>query len=348
MENGVRFGLAGLKGVGEKVVEMIIAEREENGPFSDLYDFVFRVPADACNKRVVEALVKGGAFDSTGYTRRQLWALLHEGSLLERAQQRRQDKEDGQTSLLDLFAEVEDGADDSDMEDKIPPADGVEWDRLQKLEFEKEVVGIYVSDHPLSPYTELLKANSHAPLSEVDDEDLFHDTYTYDFAGMVAGIQVKTTKSGNNMAIMQLEDLESSIECVLWSKTWEKYRDLLQNEGGVGNPIVHLHGKFERSDRGVQVIVKDINPLSLEGQGSRRGPSALTIRVRSDKFSNSVMSQLSSIFDNYPGVQPVTLFIEQADGRKFRAELPVNVNCASQELIARVGELVGPNCVELA
>ena len=348
VENGVRFGLAGLKGVGEKVVEMIIAEREENGPFTDLYDFVFRVPADACNKRVVEALVKGGAFDSTGYTRRQLWALLHEGSLLERAQQRRQDKEDGQTSLLDLFAEVEDGADDSDMEDKIPPADGLEWDRLQKLEFEKEVVGIYVSDHPLSPYTELLKANSHAPLSEVDDEDLFHDTYTYDFAGMVAGIQVKTTKSGNNMAIMQLEDLESSIECVLWSKTWEKYRDLLQNEGGVGNPIVHLHGKFERSDRGVQVIVKDINPLSLEGQGSRRGPSALTIRVRSDKFSNSVMSQLSSIFDNYPGVQPVTLFIEQADGRKFRAELPVNVNCASQELITRVGELVGPNCVELA
>ena len=348
VENGVRFGLAGLKGVGEKVVEMIIAEREENGPFTDLYDFVFRVPADACNKRVVEALVKGGAFDSTGYTRRQLWALLHEGSLLERAQQRRQDKEDGQTSLLDLFAEVEDGADDSDMEDKIPPADGVEWDRLQKLEFEKEVVGIYVSDHPLSPYTELLKANSHAPLSEVDDEDLFHDTYTYDFAGMVAGIQVKTTKSGNNMAIMQLEDLESSIECVLWSKTWEKYRDLLQNEGGVGNPIVHLHGKFERSDRGVQVIVKDINPLSLEGQGSRRGPSALTIRVRSDKFSNSVMSQLLSIFDNYPGVQPVTLFIEQADGRKFRAELPVNVNCASQELITRVGELVGPNCVELA
>ena len=348
VENGVRFGLAGLKGVGEKVVEMIIAEREENGPFTDLYDFVFRVPADACNKRVVEALVKGGAFDSTGYTRRQLWALLHEGSLLERAQQRRQDKEDGQTSLLDLFAEVEDGADDSDMEDKIPPADGVEWDRLQKLEFEKEVVGIYVSDHPLSPDTELLKANSHAPLSEVDDEDLFHDTYTYDFAGMVAGIQVKTTKSGNNMAIMQLEDLESSIECVLWSKTWEKYRDLLQNEGGVGNPIVHLHGKFERSDRGVQVIVKDINSLSLEGQGSRRGPSALTIRVRSDKFSNSVMSQLSSIFDNYPGVQPVTLFIEQADGRKFRAELPVNVNCASQELITRVGELVGPNCVELA
>ena len=348
VENGVRFGLAGLKGVGEKVVEMIIAEREENGPFTDLYDFVFRVPADACNKRVVEALVKGGAFDSTGYTRRQLWVLLHEGSLLERAQQRRQDKEDGQTSLLDLFAEVEDGADDSDMEDKIPPADGLEWDRLQKLEFEKEVVGIYVSDHPLSPYTELLKANSHAPLSEVDDEDLFHDTYTYDFAGMVAGIQVKTTKSGNNMAIMQLEDLESSIECVLWSKTWEKYRDLLQNEGGVGNPIVHLHGKFERSDRGVQVIVKDINPLSLEGQGSRRGPSALTIRVRSDKFSNSVMSQLSSIFDNYPGVQPVTLFIEQADGRKFRAELPVNVNCASQELITRVGELVGPNCVELA
>ena len=306
VENGVRFGLAGLKGVGEKVVEIIIAEREENGPFTDLYDFVFRVPADACNKRVVEALVKGGAFDSTGYTRRQLWALLHEGSLLERDSSAVRTRKMARLPCSICSPRSKTGQTTPTWRTRYPPADGVEWDRLQKLEFEKEVVGIYVSDHPLSPYTELLKANSHAPLSEVDDEDLFHDTYTYDFAGMVAGIQVKTTKSGNNMAIMQLEDLESSIECVLWSKTWEKYRDLLQNEGGVGNPIVHLHGKFERSDRGVQVIVKDINPLSLEGQGSRRGPSALTIRVRSDKFSNSVMSQLSSIFDNYPGVQPVT------------------------------------------
>ena len=107
---GVRFGLAGIRGVGEGVAQAIIDERTRGGAFKNLHDFVDRVDSSQANRRVIEALIKSGAFDSTGYTRRQLWALLHEGSLLERAQQRRQDKEDGQTSLLDLFAEVEDGA----------------------------------------------------------------------------------------------------------------------------------------------------------------------------------------------------------------------------------------------
>ena len=343
---GVRFGLAGLKGVGEKVVELIIAEREENGPFKDLYDYIFRVPADACNKRVVEALVKAGAFDSTGYTRRQLWGFLSEGSLLDRAQQRRQDKEDGQVTMFDLFAEAS-ADDDASTEDAIPPADGVEWERLQKLEFEKEVIGIYVSDHPLSPYTELLKRNSHAPLSQVDDEDIFRDSATYDFAGMVAAVQVKTTKKGSNMAIVQLEDLEASAEVVLWSTTWEKYRDILQPEGAQGNPIIHVKGKFERSDRGVQIIAYEINSLNLDGQASHRGPSALTIHVNADRLSGDTMQQLSAIFERYPGTQPVTLYIQQADGRKFRAQLPVSVNCTSQEMIQHVGELVGTDAVEL-
>ena len=348
---GIRFGLAGLKGVGEKVVEMIINERETGGPYSDFYDFVFRVPAEVCNKRVMEALVKGGAFDSTGYSRRQLWGFMTEGSLLDRAQQRRQDKEDGQVTMFDLFADAG-ASEEESAEDVIPPADGVEWERLQKLEFEKEVIGIYVSDHPLSPYTALLQANAHAPLSQVDDEGVFRDGASYDFAGMVASIQVKTTKKGTNMAIMQLEDLEASAEVVLWSNTWEKYRDLLQPAEGTGaNPVIHLRGKFERSDRGVQIIAFDIDALSLEDQGgaqrTRRGPSALDIHVRSEKLAGDTMAQLSSLFAKYPGAQPVTLFIEQADGRKFRAQLPVSVNCSSAELIKNVGALVGDTCVQL-
>ena len=347
---GVRFGLAGVKGVGEGVVKTIIADREQNGSFADFYDFVFRMPAEVCNKRVVEALVKAGAFDSTGYTRRQLWSFVTEGSLLDRAQKRRQDKQEGQVTMFDLFAEA--GAEEeASTQDAIPPADGVEWERRQKLEYEKEVVGIYVSDHPLSPYTSLLTANSHAPLSEVDDEELFHDGATYDFAGMVAAIQIKTTKKGTNMAIMQLEDLEATAEVVLWSSTWEKYRDVLQPEEDGAYPVVHVRGKFERSDRGVQIIAYDIDVLKLEGgegEGVRRGPSALSIRVKSDKLQGDTMVKLSSLFEKYPGAQPVTLYIEQEDGRKFRAQLPVSVNCSSSELIRNLGELVGEEAVELS
>lgn len=142
----MRFGLSGLKGVGEKVVELIIEEREKNGPFTSLHDFAFRVPGEACNKRVVEALVKAGAFDSTGYTRKQLWGFVNEGSLLEQASQRQKDREAGQVTMFDLFAET--AQDDAgEMEDDIPAPDGIEWDRNVKLRFEKESIGIFVSDH---------------------------------------------------------------------------------------------------------------------------------------------------------------------------------------------------------
>ncbi len=344
---GVRFGLSGLKGVGEKVVDLIIDEREANGPFSSLHDFAYRVPPDACNKRVVEALVKAGAFDSTGYTRRQLWGFVSEGSLLEQAARRQRDREAGQVTMFDLFAETEE-SDTSDAEEDIPAPDGVEWERNLKLRFEKESIGIFVSDHPLSPYSGLLRQNATAPLSLLDDEGTFHDGRTYDFAGMVSSVQVKTTKKGSNMAIVRLEDMEAGADCVLWSSTWEQYRELLQPEDETGElPVVHVRGKFERNDRGVQIIAYEIDSLAMNEQGAHRGPSALSIRVQSEKFSNDVMAQLSAIFDNYPGSHSVTLFIEQTDGRKFRAELPVSVNCSSQEMINRVGALVGMGAIEL-
>ena len=348
---GVRFGLSGLKGVGEKVVELIIEEREKNGPFTSLHDFAFRVPGEACNKRVVEALVKAGAFDSTGYTRKQLWGFVNEGSLLEQASQRQKDREAGQVTMFDLFAET--AQDDAgEMEDDIPAPDGIEWDRNVKLRFEKESIGIFVSDHPLSPYAGVMTANAHASIGSLDDEDVFHDGRTYDFAGMVADVQVKTSKKGNNFAIVRLEDMEAGVDCVFWSSSWEKYREVLQSEDETGEiPVSHVRGKFERSDRGAQVIVYEVDQLRADGASAgapaQRGPSALSIHVRSEQFSNETMRQLSAIFDNYPGAHPVTLFIEQADGRKFRAELPVSVNCGSQEMVTRVGELVGSGAVEL-
>ncbi len=351
---GVRFGLAGLKGVGEKVVELIIEEREKNGPFTSLHDYTYRVPGEACNKRVVEALVKAGAFDSTGYTRKQLWGFIEGGSLLEQAAQRQRDRESGQVTMFDLFAEA-DAGDNAEIEEEIPAPDGIEWDRSIKLRYEKESIGIFVSDHPLSPYAGVMAKTAYAGLGSLDDEEVFHDGRTYDFAGMVADVQVKTTKKGSNMAIVRLEDMEAGVDCLCWSKTWEEYRQVLQSELETGEiAAVHVRGKLERSDRGSQVIVYEVKPLVADNGADggaagavKRGPSAMAIHVRSEMFSNETMHELSAIFDNYPGAHPVTLFIEQADGRKFRAELPVSVNCGSREMVTRVGELVGAGAVEV-
>ena len=339
---GVRFGLAGLRGVGEKVVDIIIREREENGPYETLHDFLYRMPAECANKRVVEALIKAGAFDSTGYTRRQLWNLVNEGGLLEQAQQRRQDKEDGQVSMFDLFAEeaADSGAGSVD---EVPSPDGIEWERLQKLDFEKEMVGIYVSDHPLSPFSALLERSADMEIADLADEEKAKDGRSLAIAGLVTSMNVRVSKAGNNFATLTVEDMTGSVDCVMWAKALEPVRSWLEED-----KIVKLRGKLERSDRGVQVIAYECEPLQLEGEGGGpRGPVALAVRVRSDRFSSDTMAKLSAIFDNYPGAQPVTLFIEQADGRKFRAELPLGVNVASQELLRQVEELVGPGACKL-
>ena len=340
----MRFGLAGLRGVGEKVVDIIIAEREENGPYENLHDFLFRMPAEAANKRIVEALIKAGAFDSTGYTRRQLWNLVNEGGLLEQAQQRRQDKEDGQVSMFDLFAEAAQESDEaSGFEDDIPEPDGVEWERRQKLDFEKEIVGIYVSDHPLTPYTALLERAADMEIADLADEEKARDGKNITVAGLVTSMQVRVSKAGNNFATLTIEDMSGSVDCVMWAKTLETCKSWLEED-----KVVKYRGKLERSDRGIQIIGYECEPLELEGQeGAGRGPSALNVRVKSDRFSNETMGKLSAVFDNYPGAQPVTLFIEQADGRKFRAELPLGVNVASQELLRRIEEIVGQGACQL-
>ena len=338
---GVRFGLAGLRGVGEKVVDIIIQEREENGPFQNLHDFLYRMPAEAANKRVIESLIKAGAFDSTGYTRRQLWKFVSEDGLLEQAQQRRQDKEDGQVSMFDLFAEAAD-EDAGGSADEVPEPDGVEWERRQKLDFEKEMVGIYVSDHPLSPYAKLLEQSSDMELGDTGDEEKAKDGRTLSVAGLVTALSIRLSKAGNKFATLTLEDMTGGIDCIMWAKTLETCSDWLEDD-----KVVKLRGKLERSDRGVQLIVYEIEQLALEGQEGGAGPSALNIRVKSERFSNDTMGRLSAIFDNYPGVQPVTLFIEQADGRKFRAELPLGVNVGSQEMLRQVEEIVGQGAVQL-
>ncbi len=341
---GVRFGLAGLRGVGEKVVDIIIAEREENGPFESLHDFLYRMPAEAANKRIVEALIKAGAFDSTGYTRRQLWSLVNDSGLLEQAQRRRQDKEDGQVSMFDLFAEsAQEEDEDAGFTEDIPEPDGIEWERRVKLDFEKEIVGIYVSDHPLSPYSKLLERAATMEIADLADEGKARDGMNITVAGLVTALQQRVSKAGNNFATLTIEDMTASVDCVMWAKTLATCKDWLEED-----KVVKLRGKLERSDRGIQVIGYECEPLELEGQAQgASGPNALNVRVRSDRFSNDTMGKLSAIFDSYPGAQPVTLFIEQADGRKFRAELPLGVNVASQELLRRIEEIVGEGACEL-
>ena len=268
---GVRFGLAGIRGVGEGVTQAIIEEREKGGPFKNLHDFVERVDSSQANRRVIEALIKGGAFDSTGYPRRQLMHFVDRDNpenIIDAAVKRQKDRAAGQTSLFDVFGDVE----GSGFEVIVPEPDGQEWDRHMKLSFEKEVLGIYVSDHPLRPYEYALAKAREFTLSQIDTgfetmgptgnavNQEIPEGKPYWWAGMVSGVGKRVTKNGDPMAIVQLEDMEGEATVVVFPKTYKQCEGYLYGEvdpetgAQLSDAFIRVKGKLERSDRGDQII----------------------------------------------------------------------------------------------
>lgn len=353
---GVRFGLAGIRGVGEGVTQAIIGEREKGGPFKNLHDFVERVDSSQANRRVIEALIKGGAFDSTGYPRRQLMHFVDRDNpenIIDAAVKRQKDRAAGQTSLFDVFGDVE----GSGFEVIVPEPDGQEWDRHMKLSFEKEVLGIYVSDHPLRPYEYALAKAREFTLSQIDTgfetmgptgnavNQEIPEGKPYWWAGMVSGVGKRVTKNGDPMAIVQLEDMEGEATVVVFPKTYKQCEGYLYGEvdpetgAQLSDAFIRVKGKLERSDRGDQIIAQEIEPLVLSEESNR--PKVFEIMVPSSRFSQSNMARLATVLNTSPGGDRVELFIEQADGQTMRAEIPTRVNARSIPLIAEVKGIVG-------
>ena len=353
---GVRFGLAGIRGVGEGVTEAIIAEREKGGPFKNLHDFVERVDASQANRRVIEALIKGGAFDSTGYPRRQLMHFVDRDNpenIIDAAVKRQKDRAAGQTSLFDVFGDVE----GSGFEVIVPEPDGQEWDRHMKLSFEKEVLGIYVSDHPLRPYEYALAKAREFTLSQIDTgfetmgpagnavNQEIPEGKPYWWAGMVSSVSKRVTKNGDPMAIVTLEDMEGEATVVIFPKTYKQCEGYLYGEvdpetgAQLSDAFIRVKGKLERSDRGDQIIAQEIEPLVLNEESNR--PKVFEVMIPSSRFSQSNMARLATVLNTNPGGDRVELFIEQTDGQTMRAEIPTRVNARSIPLIAEVKGIVG-------
>ncbi len=343
---GIRFGLAGIRGVGEGVSDIIVAEREANGPYRDIFDFVDRIDMTKVNRRVIESLIKGGAFDSTGYTRKQMaWLVSKDNpsNIIDSATREQKNRVQGQLSMFDLL----DDADTGSVNDR-PEPDGVEWDRRVLLAQEKDVLGIYVSDHPLRPYEYALKQARYYSISDIeefDDTDGLHipkvpEKKVFNWAGMVTGVQKKVTQKGDQMAIFNLEDMEAGVTCVAFPKVFASKGDLLFPEvdpvsgASEGDVFVKVRGSLERSDRGSQLIVMDIDRLELDGEHNR--PKLLELQVPGHMLNQSFIATLTRTFGNYPGNDNVELLVEEGSGQTMRAELPMHVDARNVALRAEV------------
>ena len=331
---GIRFGLAGISGVGEGAVEAIIAAREEGGEFKSLHDFIERVDSHLINRKAIEALIKAGAFDSTGYPRRQLYELMSEGGILEAAAKRQKDREAGQTSLFDMFAPEETGFDD-----EIPEPEQYDWDKKIKLSFEKEMLGAYVSDHPLSDIAPVLKAQSDFTLDKLDEIK----TGQYGrFAGILASVNIRPTQRGSMMALCVLEDLGGSIEVVIFPKSLEKCRSIIQEDR-----VVMIKGRLERDDRGQKILAQEVK--AFDGDAFGELPRTIKVNTTSEMIAkDDLFKDFKRALIAYPGRDIIELLVyDKEKDRTLNVALEERVNGKASGLFGELCVLFGQGCYEI-
>ena len=251
---------------------------------------------------------------------------VDETPLLESASKRQKDRESGQVSMFDLFGDDP----DSGFEEEVPEPDGVEWPKRQLLTFEKEIMKIYVSDHPLRPYEGTIARMTKFSLGDLAERT--KEIKSAVFVGMISNVVTKLTKRGTKMATFTLEDTTGHVECICF-----KYDD--NAEAIQEDAIVKVKGKFEANDRGNQIMAFEVEVIELNEADAR--PSHLELKVASSDFDQSKSLRLNRILKSYPGRDGVVLLVQQSDGRKFRAELPVSVDSRSPVMRSEIQDLFG-------
>jgi len=293
----IPFGLSAVRNVGEGLVALIIAERERGGPFTSFYDFVERVDPSVLNKRSVESLIKGGAFDTLGHPRKGLLQVFE--PIIDTTLQRRRERDQG---VMSLFGDLA-GADGEGFTERIAIPD-VEFDKVQRLRFEKEMLGLYVSDHPLMGLEGSLRRKAEGTITDIDGREE-GDVLTV--GGVVTGLQRKFTKKGEPMGVFVLEDLEDSIEVTLFPRVMMEQGHKLADDA-----IVLVKGRVDRRDETAKLICMDVSVF--EGHGA--SAPALRLNLPATSLSPDRIGRLKQMLDEHPGESPV--FVHIGEGKVLR------------------------------
>ncbi len=330
----VRFGLAAIRNVGGNVVEAIVAARKSKGSFSGFTDFLRKVPLVVCNKRVVESLVKAGAFDSFGDARKGL-VMVHEQAV-DAVLDIKRNEAIGQDSLFGGDAEAEAVFD-------IPIPTG-EWDKSTLLNFEREMLGLYVSDHPLFGIEHIIARESDCALADLSAEDSESRPRTGDrsdaqivkVGGILSGVQRKVTKQGNQWAAATLEDLAGAIEVLFFPQTYQLYATTITEDA-----VVVVKGKVDRRDDVPKLIAMDLTLPDLSTDAS--GPFVVSMSVA--RCVPPVVERLREVLVTHPGPTEVHLKLRGHERTTLvRLDDKLRV-AASAALIGDLKQLLGPACV---
>jgi DNA polymerase-3 subunit alpha len=323
----IRFGLVAVKNVGSSAVDSIISEREKNGPFKDIFDFCQRVDLRKVNKRVLESLIKCGAFDFTGAHRSQMMAALNEA--IEMAQLRQKERVDKQVSLFAAYG----GREMGERGGRLPDIE--EWHENQLLSFEKETLGFYITRHPLARYEEDIKrftSENTASLAQ------FESGREVKICGVVSSFKEITTRKGERMAFARLEDLKGVIEVILFPDVFLSSLPYLK-----GDDPIFVKGILDVGEENPKIKASDVMPLSKIKESSISG---VHIRLTTPGLTRELLERLKSILSGRRGLCPVFLHIVIPNSSETVISLPDQFNVApSDDMTREVEEAFGYNTV---
>ncbi|HEY3574687.1 MAG TPA: DNA polymerase III subunit alpha [Arthrobacter sp.] len=328
----IRFGMGAIRNVGVNVVEAMVAAREKEGAYSSFKDYLMKVPAVVCNKRTIESLIKAGAFDSLGHHRRAL-AMVHEEAIDSVITLKRNEA----IGQFDLFAGFDEAESESSLSIEIP--DLPEWEKKDKLAFERDMLGLYVSDHPLQGLEGVLSQHADQSITSIIAEDGPHDGAIVTIAGMITSLSRRIAKaSGNAYARAEIEDLGGSMEVMFFGQVYGPIASVLAED-----LIVVVKGRLQRRDDGAVTL----NCMELSVPDLSQGTNGpLVITMPTHKATEAVVTELGDVLRNHRGNSEVRVNL-QGDSRIEVMALPVHLRVnPNPSLFGDLKVLLGPACLD--
>ncbi|HET8969887.1 MAG TPA: OB-fold nucleic acid binding domain-containing protein, partial [Candidatus Nanopelagicales bacterium] len=326
----IRFGLAAVRNVGSLVVASIVSSRAERGRYLDFLDFMSKVGSVVCNKRTIESLIKVGAFDSLGHARKGL-ALVHE-QVVDASSETKKAEAVGQYDLFGGLGGGDEGG--GGLEVSIPVS---EWDKNTLLGYEREMLGLYVSDHPLSGMDHVLRASADLPISALHGEDV-EDGRMITVAGLVTSVSRKVNKKGASYAILSIEDLEAAVEVLVFQQTYQLVSHVLHTDA-----VLVVKGRLRKSEEdGVRLTAMEVTVPDLTLAAG--GPVVITIPAA--RVIPPVVDKLKEVLTTHPGVTEVHLAMTNGPRTTMVALDPSLRVVPSPALFGDLKALLGPSCLQ--
>ncbi|MBI4572771.1 MAG: hypothetical protein HY713_05735 [candidate division NC10 bacterium] len=324
----IRFGLVAVKNVGEAAIHSILNARRSQGQFRDLFDFCERADLRLVNKRVIESLIKCGAFDSLGARRAQLMAVVDKA--MEAASAAQRDRAHGQVSLLDVLSSTGSAPRQRGALPELP-----EWERPQLLAGEKETLGFYITGHPLAEYRALLARHT-----TVTTEDLpsLADKSTVMLGAMVTAVKEISTKNGERMAFVTLEDLAGSVETVVFPDLYRSSMLHLAKDSAV-----LVKGQLDIGEETVKLLLSEVQPLTLSASGSL---PLVEVTLAGDAAGSDGLRRLKAVLETHRGSCPLRLHIQLPEGGQVTIAPAPSLTVAADEGLRKALEAeFGAGCL---